>query len=929
MRFTLVLTLFLVVSLQSFGQLFQRTYGASGKSESAVAVEPLDDGYLLFISGSPYGHLMKIDLNGDSVSAYPIRVDTVNYSNTSVGDMIRLPNGNFLLSGSYYNPNNVKTSMYLMEITANGEQVNLEKFEFFDAWESQSVSEFRVYQDTLIMGIGSYSDGFRTYGHIILTNQHGEEVRTYLPNDKSGFTSETSVSATTVGDTAFYAVGTYYTSSSNRPILYGYEDGEAQTWYHIYPYWQGEIYGRDVIQYSDSSLLFTMSNDTLTILAEVSFEGDTIKTTKISGKGITHLRRNEAGNIIATGVYPGPLYGKGNSILFAELNEDLSFKWETKIGGIQQDYSYQIKETESGYVLAGYSASFNGNDLANQVYVVVTDKQGNTTSNDLEQVELYRLNSEDGFTPDFCEEETITLNGAYIGDFESFEIAWGGVSKTTFEDTLSVIRQLTIEELPSFEVVPPLNFFHEISNATLILYPTGRMDLADSMDYFNIRETQSPTFGFYHESGFCVGDEMLLTPVKGNAWRIVYYVNGDSTASFTNNSLSSVTHGFSENDTVTAVAEYYAGTCFSHYWDTLTLYPSYEPLKASRGLSISFPNDKDEWCEGESFYMQVNRDSEINLVDPLVERFVNGTSWGTTEYADSLLGWNLTDTSELSFVITSKGCFENEYDTTNILTAKIIPIPVPWIDPRGRNNYCETATINVRVNTNPGDYSVRWFKNDTIIEGEDSTALRVTEEGIYDYELYDETCSRRSSDFEPYIFEKPLIILPDTIKACLADTSVTLYTESYIGNFDTWSMPSSWMNDYLEFPRKDTTRLEITDEMRQGGLVQIRASAINTKCPTDYEYTYLKIEDCGLVGINESVAENIIRFNNPVFDQLQIQSESEIKTIRLMDLNGRTIWQGHVNSMDFDLDLSTTPAGIYYLILKTGHGIIGSRFLKE
>ena len=63
-----------------------------------------------------------------------------------------------------------------------------------------------------------------------------------------------------------------------------------------------------------------------------------------------------------------------------KTDENGNLLWDRTYGGVWQEMAYDIKETEDGYVVAGYTQSYGNGGF--EMYLVKTDKNGLVSIND-------------------------------------------------------------------------------------------------------------------------------------------------------------------------------------------------------------------------------------------------------------------------------------------------------------------------------------------------------------------------------------------------------------------------------------------------------------------------------------------------------------------------------------------------------------------
>ncbi|GHU69553.1 hypothetical protein FACS189413_08660 [Bacteroidia bacterium] len=80
-----------------------------------------------------------------------------------------------------------------------------------------------------------------------------------------------------------------------------------------------------------------------------------------------------------------------------------------------------------------------------------------------------------------------------------------------------------------------------------------------------------------------------------------------------------------------------------------------------------------------------------------------------------------------------------------------------------------------------------------------------------------------------------------------------------------------------------------------------------------------------ITAIHEISANDISIYPNPVCDKLEIQTETQIKNIDILDLAGRNV----ITSSSVQINVSALLQGAYLLKIQTGNGIVIKKFIKE
>jgi hypothetical protein len=75
--------------------------------------------------------------------------------------------------------------------------------------------------------------------------------------------------------------------------------------------------------------------------------------------------------------------------------------------------------------------------------------------------------------------------------------------------------------------------------------------------------------------------------------------------------------------------------------------------------------------------------------------------------------------------------------------------------------------------------------------------------------------------------------------------------------------------------------------------------------------------------------DNLQIYPNPVREILTINSDSEIKTLRLTDLYGKPLIKLNANNQFYELDLTQLHKGFYFIIIETAHKIITRKIIRQ
>ena len=104
------------------------------------------------------------------------------------------------------------------------------------------------------------------------------------------------------------------------------------------------------------------------------------------------------------------------------------------------------------------------------------------------------------------------------------------------------------------------------------------------------------------------------------------------------------------------------------------------------------------------------------------------------------------------------------------------------------------------------------------------------------------------------------------------------------------------------------------------------------QCFESPSFSYLNpsFENCELAtGIASVKKQSLTVFPNPVVNKLEISSDALIRSVRIVDLRGRLGLEKAVEAHLVKMDVSSLPAGIYFLVAQTDEGPIKTKFTKE
>ncbi len=115
----------------------------------------------------------------------------------------------------------------------------------------------------------------------------------------------------------------------------------------------------------------------------------------------------------------------------------------------------------------------------------------------------------------------------------------------------------------------------------------------------------------------------------------------------------------------------------------------------------------------------------------------------------------------------------------------------------------------------------------------------------------------------------------------------------------------------------------------------IFGNAVNDSFPTPFASCGFDLQAVGVINqrnlLNESfkLNSNIIIFPNPANDYITVKSDNTIEKIKILDLNGRIVFQSDNNSETNVIDIKYFLKGIYFLKIESNENISIHKILKK
>jgi hypothetical protein len=91
------------------------------------------------------------------------------------------------------------------------------------------------------------------------------------------------------------------------------------------------------------------------------------------------------------------------------------------------------------------------------------------------------------------------------------------------------------------------------------------------------------------------------------------------------------------------------------------------------------------------------------------------------------------------------------------------------------------------------------------------------------------------------------------------------------------------------------------------------------------EVTY----EWGTVGIADDGASFLSIYPNPVGDVLRVDNAGSYKTISILNMAGKTVWNSNVNQANLRISVDDLDKGLYIIRLEGKAGVHVSKFVKK
>ena len=332
-----------------------------------------------------------------------------------------------------------------------------------------------------------------------------------------------------------------------------------------------------------------------------------------------------------------------------------------------------------------------------------------------------------------------------------------------------------------------------------------------------------------------------------------------------------------------------------------------------------------EFCDGESG-IEITQDG--SEVDVDYELFLEGI---TTDVVIAGTGNDISYgffTNEGEYTATASGgkCSE---EMDGIATIYMNSPPDPANTPTSDTAVCSSTTTDYSVLPINGADTIYWSLSPsdagTIIGSGENISIdwasdfegmaHLTAQGENDCGLGDES---DELDINCSLTPSPEI---SGLATVCKEEEAEYSTEENPGNTYEWTVTGG------EIKQGDnSSQITVLWGAPGNGTVDLTVMA-NETCPGSAETFEVNIDDC--IGFEDFEISSLDIFPNPVADVLNIQSENTVKSIRIIDLNGKEVVNENNNSKLYKVNTSSLKPGIYLLLIEMEKTTVNKRIVIE
>lgn len=800
-NFILIQCVFALFLSSTNAQTFQKTYGTANQEYGSYIALLKNGSYLVTSYGTDIGPtqediwILKIASNGDTLWTKYYHINKGDKER--VGQAIQTKDGNYVVCGSTEQKNNFTTDdSFLMKLDTSGKIIWKNTYGLNSDYYSYNASEVAEQADSSFILGGSFTDSFRSYGYFLHTDKKGAQLNYSTYGLSTGFSGGTGFSGMTPYQSNYFAIGfSTYLGAISSSYLFKLNNKGEKIWEKNYS--SVKAVATDLAIGANDHLFIIARNDTINAcyLHELDTDGNLIKETKYDSVHCSAMKIYNDGVVIIAGSD-----GKKNSdalLLKTDMNSAGIPQWRKTYGGSGKEDFLNFVDTKDGWALVGSTSSFGKG--SNDVYLVKTDKEGNSTSN-LVNIILPK-------DPTYiCSDSTYEILAQASGNFAPTNKFSIKIEKYKGSTPSLVFVSDTIYEIGN--ISNPVSFrISKANTISVIKYSilSSAPEHSVSSGFIYLRQTNEIVTDLIQTSGFCLGDSASFTARSINKntgiditsstvlnLKYSFYVDGQLVPN-TTYSFDKTKKVVNKEGIMVILKSQITGCYKPIRNDTVTT--KWMASEASRKAKLSL-TPKDSICEGNPVRIVIN--SSHWGSNGSFEFKINNKVAKTLSYPDTVfITSDLKQKDSVNATIYSYGCFEKANETTKAVYPLLKKSPAPELTPAGTTlAACESSTGGNNSSLSSLATTAKtfqWYWNDQPIQG--STAKNIsnyTKSGSYYCLLYDGKCTRKSNAVTVTVGIVPKVTLTGESSICkVIGNTHTINVSNLVGSISSWKITNN------------------------------------------------------------------------------------------------------------------------------------------
>lgn len=917
-----------VLFLSTKAQTFQKTYGTANQEYGSYIALLKNGSYLVTSYGTDIGPtlediwILKIASNGDTLWTKYYHINKGDKER--VGQAIQTKDGNYVVCGSTEQRNNFTTDdSFLMKLDTTGKIIWKNTYGLNSDYYSYNASEVAEQADSSFILGGSFTDGFRSDGYFLHTDKKGIQLNNSTYGLPTGFSGGTGFCGMIPYQNNYFAIGfsTYLGAISNSYLFKLNNKGE-KIWEKNYS--SAKAVATDLAIGPNNHLFIIARNDTLNAcyLHELDTAGNMIKETKYDSVHCSAMKIYNDGVVIITGND-----GKKNSdalLLKTNINSAVP-QWRKTYGGLGNEDFLNFVDTKDGWALLGSTSSFGKG--SNDVYLVNTDKEGNSASN-LVNIILPK-------DPTYiCSDSTYEILAQASGNFAPTNKFRIKIEKYTGSSPSLVLASDTTYEIGNLS--NPISFRISKSNdISAIKYSilSSMPEFSVSSGFIYLRQTNEIVSNLIQTSGFCLGDSASFSANSINIntgidvtsstvlnLKYSFYVDGQLVPNTTN--FFDKRKKVVDKEGAVVILKSQVTGCFKPIKND-TVITKWMTYAASRKASLSLIT-QDSICEGNPIKIVINA-SHWGRGGSLVFQ-INNKAAKTLYYPDTVFTTSdLKQKDSVNATIYSFGCFDKANETTKAVYPLLKKSPAPELTPAGTTlAACESSSDGNNRSLSSLATTAKtfqWYWNDQPIEG--STAKSISgypKSGSYYCLLSDGKCSRKSNAVTVTVGIVPKVTLTGESSICkIIGNTHSINVSDLAGTITSWKITNNGplLYNSTPYPSSNSYTLVPYDTNYTSMTHTLIVKGTGSCYDVTKKFTFNLMKQPCITGLEDNIdisdSEHFTFYPNPATGNEVFLNK--VANVQIRNSNGQMVKE--IRDA-YKIDISKLESGVYILSNQNG-----------